>query len=59
MENESSMIADYLWLFATAGSAIIVGIALVYVFSKRRRLGRVEQSAQDHKVREMYHKNEK
>ncbi len=59
MENETSMIADYLWLIATAGSAIIIGIALVYVFSKRRRLSHSEQHAQDHKVREMYHKNEK
>lgn len=59
MENETSMIADYLWLIATAGSAIIVGIALVYVFTKRRRLSNVEQNAQDHKIRQMYHKNEK
>ncbi|MBE0692161.1 MAG: hypothetical protein IH590_03525 [Aquamicrobium sp.] len=46
--------ADLFWLFATAGGAVILGMAIAYALLTRRRLTRSEQRAQDRKVDQLY-----
>ncbi|WP_315927853.1 hypothetical protein [Mesorhizobium sp. SP-1A] len=46
--------ADYLWLFATGGGAIILGAAIAYALLRGRRLTHGEQAAQDRKVDKLY-----
>ncbi|CAN7671319.1 hypothetical protein LJR030_002942 [Rhizobium sp. LjRoot30] len=48
------MIADYLWLIATGGGALLLGLALAYGMSKQRRLSRNEKNARSAKVDELY-----
>jgi hypothetical protein len=48
---------NYIWLFATAGGAVILGLALAYGMSSQRRLTRREQARQDEKVDDLYGKN--
>jgi len=50
----SKTMADLFWLFATAGGAVILGMAIAYALLTRRRLTRSEQRAQDRKVDQLY-----
>ncbi|WP_087005374.1 hypothetical protein [Rhizobium sullae] len=50
------MIADYLWLFAIAGGAFLLGCAIAYGMLTNRKLSHSEQDAQDRKVRKLYEK---
>ncbi|WP_200934681.1 hypothetical protein [Rhizobium sp. Leaf341] len=47
---------NYVWLFATAGGAAILGLALAYGLSTQRRLSRTEKEQQDNKVEDLYGK---
>lgn len=49
---------EYLWLFATAGGALILGIALAYAMTHNRRLSASEKAKRDAKTRELYHEGE-
>lgn len=45
---------EMFWLFATAGGAAILGVAIAYALLSRRRLTYAEKSAQERKVRQLY-----
>jgi len=45
---------DYLWLFATAGGALILGIVIAYGVLRRRRLSADEKRAQEREVKRLY-----
>ncbi len=46
--------ADYLWLFTTAGGAAILAIVIAYALLLHLLLTRDEPIAQDRKVEELY-----
>lgn len=48
--------ADFLWLFVTAGGAAILGIGIAYAMLRSRKLTPEEKAAQDQRTRELYHK---
>jgi hypothetical protein len=48
---------NYLWLFATAGGAAILGLAIAYAVMRQKRLDPVEKQMQDDKVKHLYHKH--
>ena len=48
--------ADYLWLFATAGGAFILGAAIIYGVMRQRHLSSGEQARQDRKVNQLYNR---
>jgi hypothetical protein len=52
-----TMMVEYLWLFAVAGGAFILGAALVYAVLKQRPLTAREQTLQTHKVQQLYNKD--
>ncbi|MEA3536325.1 hypothetical protein [Rhizobium sp. CC-YZS058] len=45
-----------IWLFATAGGALILGLAIAYGIMARRRLSGVEKAMQKRRVEELYDK---
>ena len=48
---------NYLWLFATAGGAAILGRAIAYAMIRQKRLDPTEKRMQDDKVERLYHKH--
>ncbi|MBB4273989.1 hypothetical protein [Rhizobium mongolense] len=48
------MVAEYLWLFAIAGGAFLLGCAIAYGMLTNR--SRSEQDALDRKMRKLYEK---
>ena len=49
---------DYLWLFAVAGGALLLGAALVYGVLRQRPLSASEQDRQKKRVRSFYGKED-
>jgi len=47
---------DYFWLFATAGGAALLGLAIAYAMMRQRHLRPLEKEMQDEKVERLYHK---
>ncbi|WP_200943889.1 hypothetical protein [Rhizobium sp. Leaf371] len=47
---------NYLWLFATAGGAAILGLALAFGLSSQRKLSRDERERQAERVEDLYDK---
>ncbi len=50
---------EMFWLFATAGGAAILGVAIAYALLTRRRLTAGERQAQTRKVDRLYSENGK
>jgi hypothetical protein len=50
------MVAEYLWLFAIAGGAFLLGCAIAYGMLTNRKLSRSEQDAPNSKMRKLYEK---
>lgn len=46
---------EYLWLFTTAGGALILGAVLAYVITHNRRLSASDKAKRDAKTRRLYH----
>ena len=49
--------ADYLWLFAVAGGAFLLGGVLIFAVLRQRPLKAGEQEEQTRKVRQLYDKD--
>lgn len=47
---------DYLWLFAVAGGAAILGVAIAYGLARQRKLHPREKEFQEQRVRRLYNK---
>ncbi|TCM56242.1 hypothetical protein C8J36_103617 [Rhizobium sp. PP-F2F-G48] len=47
---------NYLWLFATAGGAAILSLALAFGLSSQRKLSRAEKERQAERVEDLYDK---
>jgi len=45
---------DVMWLLATAGGALVLGLTIVFAVSRRRRLSAAEKSRQGRRVNELY-----
>jgi hypothetical protein len=52
--GRSKMMTDMFWLFATAGGAAVLGIALAYALLLRQPLSYDEKRAQERKVKQLY-----
>ncbi|WEX77500.1 hypothetical protein PYH37_002301 [Sinorhizobium numidicum] len=48
------MLTDYLWLFATAGGAFLLGCALMYAVTKQKPLPPALKEAQERKIKKEY-----
>ncbi|WP_198023389.1 hypothetical protein M728_004604 (plasmid) [Ensifer sp. WSM1721] len=51
------MVMDYLWLFATAGGAFILGAAVAYAILRQKPLPPAAKEAQKRKIDELYERS--
>jgi len=51
------MVMDYLWLFATAGGAFILGAAVAYAILRQKPLRPAAKEAQKQKIDELYERS--
>lgn len=47
---------NYIWLFAIAGGAAMLGLALAFAVSRQKKLSSDDKRLQDQQVNRLYHK---